>query len=105
MKRQSSRFSGVSARERFSLPPPPRDRNTHSALLLRDARLSYDPRRTMAPSGVIGREVELAALASFLDDVPRGSTALVLEGAAGMGKTTLWRGGGEAACERAVGVL
>jgi hypothetical protein len=59
----------------------------------------------MAPSGVIGREVELAALASFLDDVPRGSTALVLEGAAGMGKTTLWRAGIEAACERSFGVL
>jgi DNA-binding CsgD family transcriptional regulator len=38
-----------------------------------------------------GRDEELAALARFLDAVPGGSSGLVIEGEAGIGKTTLWR--------------
>ena len=40
--------------------------------------------------GLIGRQAELAAISSFLDDVPSGPAALLLEGQAGIGKTTLW---------------
>jgi DNA-binding CsgD family transcriptional regulator len=41
---------------------------------------------------VEGREVELATLARFLDVPPR-PTALVVEGEAGIGKTTVWQAG------------
>src|SRR5215207_1323754 len=59
----------------------------------------------MSSAGVIGREAELAALTAFVDAVPRGSAALVLTGEAGVGKTTLWRAGIEAARERSFRVL
>ncbi len=39
----------------------------------------------------MGREHELAETESFLDALERGPAALVLEGEAGIGKTTLWR--------------
>jgi DNA-binding CsgD family transcriptional regulator len=39
---------------------------------------------------VIGREAELAAVESFLEALSAGPSALVLEGEAGVGKTTLW---------------
>jgi len=42
---------------------------------------------------VSGREPELAALRAFVESVPDAAAALVLEGEAGMGKTTLWREG------------
>jgi len=47
--------------------------------------------------GVAGRETELAALRAFVKGIPDGAGALVLEGEAGMGKTTLWRAGVDAA--------
>ena len=40
---------------------------------------------------IVGRDLELRALEAFLDRVPEGPFALVIEGEAGMGKTTLWR--------------
>jgi DNA-binding CsgD family transcriptional regulator len=43
------------------------------------------------PTSVVGRDAELASLHDFVKRVMVGSTALVLEGEAGMGKTTLWR--------------
>lgn len=43
------------------------------------------------PASVVGREAELTALNDLLARLPGGSAALVLEGEAGMGKTTLWR--------------
>jgi DNA-binding CsgD family transcriptional regulator len=43
------------------------------------------------PASVVGRDAELAALSDFLAGIPDGARALVLEGEAGMGKTTLWR--------------
>lgn len=64
----------------------------------------------MAP-GVIGRDMELAALEKFLDSVAAGPSlaagrrALVLRGEPGMGKTTLWEAGVEAARERGHRVL
>jgi len=44
-------------------------------------------------SDVVGRELELASVRDFLGSVSGGATALVLEGEAGMGKTTLWAAG------------
>jgi ATP/maltotriose-dependent transcriptional regulator MalT len=58
-----------------------------------------------ALSGVFGREAELLVLTSFLDDVPAGPTALLLDGDAGVGKTTLWKQGVEAARSRSCRVL
>jgi DNA-binding CsgD family transcriptional regulator len=40
---------------------------------------------------VFGREREFVRLSAFLDAVPRGPRALLLEGEAGIGKTTVWR--------------
>jgi len=42
------------------------------------------------PASVVGRDAELAALSDFLAGIPGGARALVLEGEAGMGKTTLF---------------
>ncbi len=44
----------------------------------------------MRTNHVVGRDRELAVLRSFVDEM-EGAAALVLEGAAGIGKTTLWR--------------
>ncbi len=52
---------------------------------------AYD-RRAM-PAVVVGREAELGSLRDFVSSISDGASALVLEGEAGMGKTTLWRGG------------
>ena len=49
---------------------------------------------------IIGRETELAALQTFLDRSSDGVRALVLEGDPGVGKSTLWQAGVEAARER-----
>jgi DNA-binding CsgD family transcriptional regulator len=46
---------------------------------------------------VFGRDDELGAVEQFLDGVPSGPSALVLEGSPGIGKTTLW----QAATQRA----
>ena len=47
-------------------------------------------------AGVIGREDELAAVRAFATSL-RGGSALLIEGEAGIGKTTLWRAGVEMA--------
>ena len=39
---------------------------------------------------VVGRDRELAAVSLALDLLPRGPRALVIEGEAGIGKTTIW---------------
>lgn len=62
-----------------------------SGRLLAPTRQAYD-RRVMS-SDVVGREAELASIRDFLAGVSAGATALVLEGEAGMGKTTLWAAG------------
>jgi DNA-binding CsgD family transcriptional regulator len=47
----------------------------------------------VSPAGVVvGREAELERIGGFLDS-GRGALALLLEGGAGIGKTTLWRTG------------
>jgi len=47
----------------------------------------------VAPDAILGREEELAAIARFFDDDRHEPCALLLEGEAGIGKTTLWREG------------
>lgn len=54
---------------------------------------------------IVGREPELAHLATFLDAVPQGPAALLVEGEAGIGKTTLWNAGLSAAEERSYRLL
>jgi DNA-binding CsgD family transcriptional regulator len=44
----------------------------------------------VAPDAIFGRDEELSAIRRFLDDERTGPRALVLEGDAGIGKTTLW---------------
>ena len=40
---------------------------------------------------VFGRDPEFVRLSTFLDAIPRGPRGLLLEGEAGVGKTTVWR--------------
>jgi DNA-binding CsgD family transcriptional regulator len=47
----------------------------------------------VAQDAILGREEELAAIARFVNDDRSGPRALLLEGEAGIGKTTLWREG------------
>ena len=54
---------------------------------------------------VVGREEEVAALADFLDAQAHLPAGLLLEGDAGIGKTTLWRRGAALAAERGYRVL
>src|SRR5919106_4296302 len=54
---------------------------------------------------VVGRDAELRSLRDFVERVADGAVALVLEGEAGMGKTTLWRAGVEAAASAGLRVL
>ena len=43
--------------------------------------------------GILGRDAELAVVGSFVGSGSGGPPVLLLEGAAGIGKTTLWRAG------------
>ncbi len=54
---------------------------------------------------IVGREEELGSLGAFLHEEAGGPRALVLEGEAGIGKSTLWRAGVEEAHERGFRVL
>lgn len=42
---------------------------------------------------VVGRDDELASVLEFVDEMAGGASALVLEGEAGIGKSTLWLAG------------
>lgn len=57
------------------------------------------------PGYIVGRERELAAVGAFLAAVPDGPRALLLEGEAGMGKTTVWLAAVRAAEDRRFRVL
>jgi DNA-binding CsgD family transcriptional regulator len=59
----------------------------------------------VSASGVVGRDCELAAVAAFIDAVPSGPCGLLLEGEAGIGKTTVWGAGVDLAAGRAHTVL
>ena len=54
---------------------------------------------------MIARDNELAVIEAFLDRTAGGTRALILEGEAGIGKSTLWLAGVTAARERAYRVL
>jgi len=54
---------------------------------------------------VFGREAELAEARRFIDALPRGSASLLIEGTAGIGKTTVWQAALRSAAERGVSVL
>ncbi len=54
---------------------------------------------------VFGREAELSVVQAFLDDARSGPVALLLDGDSGVGKTTLWREGLQAARDRSYRVL
>src|SRR5262245_50121301 len=54
---------------------------------------------------LVGREREFDELARFLDAVPSGPVGLLLEGDAGIGKTSLWREAVSAALDRSYRVL
>jgi len=54
---------------------------------------------------IVGREDEIATLHAFFDGAGEGPAAIVLEGDAGIGKSTLWLAGVEAARERSLRVL
>jgi DNA-binding CsgD family transcriptional regulator len=54
---------------------------------------------------IAGRDGELASLRDFVESISGGAVALVLEGEAGMGKTTLWRAAVEEAEELGLVVL
>ena len=56
-------------------------------------------------AGISGRNAELASLRAFVSSISEAAAALVLEGEAGMGKTTLWRAGVADAEKRGFRVL
>ena len=57
------------------------------------------------PTHVIGRSVEFSALSTFLQSASVQPAGLVIEGEAGIGKTTLWLAAIEQARERGFQVL
>ncbi|MDP9301999.1 MAG: AAA family ATPase, partial [Actinomycetota bacterium] len=44
----------------------------------------------VAPDAILGRQAELTTIARFFDHDPSGPRGLLLEGEAGIGKTTIW---------------
>jgi DNA-binding CsgD family transcriptional regulator len=64
-------------------------------------------RRTIGCVGgsIAGRDAELASAREFVAGVSDGAAALVLQGDAGVGKTTLWEAGAAEAEERGLRVL
>jgi DNA-binding CsgD family transcriptional regulator len=54
---------------------------------------------------MVGREPELAAVGAFLERLPERAGMLLIEGEAGIGKTTMWRAGVRAAAARGYRVL
>lgn len=60
---------------------------------------------SVPPERIVGRETEIGALERFLDSLPAAPGALVVEGVAGIGKTTVWLEGIAAAEARSFRVL
>src|ERR687885_440646 len=87
------------------------------AAVVSDLGCSYPERREirsvdaaegglMSPAlEVVGRESEIDSVHDFLEAVPGGPIALLIEGEIGIGKTTLWREGVAEAGERGLQVL
>ena len=55
--------------------------------------------------GVVGRDRELATVTAFLDALPSGPSGLLVEGDAGIGKTTVWDAGVAGAAVRSYTIL
>jgi predicted ATPase len=55
--------------------------------------------------GVFGRDRELGAVTAFLDRLPSGPSGIMIEGEAGIGKTTVWAAGVAGASARPYLVL
>src|SRR5688500_9607336 len=55
--------------------------------------------------GIVGRRAELDVLGDFVASIAGGASALVLDGEAGVGKTTLWKAGAAEAEARGFRVL
>lgn len=68
-------------------------------------RRPESPDRETTSDRIIGRAEELQALARFVDAIPVGGHALLLQGDAGIGKTALWQEGTAAARRSDVRVL
>src|SRR6476646_9487325 len=64
----------------------------------------HDPARAM-PFQIVGREEDRASVEAFVGHAEGGAAALVLEGEAGIGKSTLWLAGVEFARSRRLRVL
>ena len=60
---------------------------------------------TSVTSELVGREQELRSIAELFEDLPAEPVALVLEGEAGIGKSTLWLAALQLARERGLRVL
>ena len=54
---------------------------------------------------IVGREEELSSLQAFVDQARHGPATLVVEGVAGIGKSTLWEAGVEHARAQGLTVL
>ena len=54
---------------------------------------------------IVGRESELEQIGRFLDGIPNGPSSLLIEGEAGIGKTTLWLAGVDRGIERGLMVV
>ena len=61
----------------------------------------------MAPRSdeIVGRESELGQIDRFLDAISDGPSCLLIEGEAGIGKTTLWQAGVDGGAERGYRML
>ena len=55
--------------------------------------------------GIFGRDLELTAMDQFLNSTPNWPSAMIIQGEAGIGKTTLWLEGVRRAEERSVRAL
>jgi predicted ATP-dependent serine protease len=60
---------------------------------------------TLHPQRIVGREIELEALDRYVSDVSAWPSALIVEGTAGIGKSTLLDAAVAAARERSYTVL
>src|ERR687897_577628 len=104
--RRASRARGWPRAARCRCAPPARARLSalHSHQGIRSDQAAGGG--LMSPAlEVVGRESETDSVHDFLEAVSGGPIALLIEGEAGIGKTTLWREGIAEAGERGLRVL
>src|SRR5918995_5998269 len=101
----------IESESRATVLPLSSSRGSHSTASCRkivnamEGSISEAYDRRVMPAVVVGRDAELASIRDFVAGTSDGALALVLEGEAGMGKTTLWRAGVEAAASAGLCVL